>query len=195
MLDVLAAEAAAHELTHDLHAVERQVQIPGEAVPGDVYRGRRGPDLELVPFPHGHAGTRLHLRVVDVRGPVGLFQGDICFGQTLLDIAGPLDLGLAEDQVARLVDQGGIGLQRLLGIEHERQLFVHDLDQTGGFPRRITIDGGNRGHCFSREADRIVKHPALELRALDFLVPIALPDAAVPAHLRVLVVNHGQHAR
>ena len=86
-------------------------------------------------------------------------------------------------EVAAGLNRDRVRRERLLGIEHERQRLVVDLDEFCGCFRRMAVDRGNGGDAIAVVADGVVEHHA-PVRAV----------AGRPLDIAVLVRKHGLNA-
>ena len=122
-------------------------------------------------------GAGVALRVDDAA------DGAIGLRERLVDVAGPEVAG-HEDVVAPVgLDQRRPGLHRLLGVVHDGQLLVVDLDQVGRLARRPLVLRHDRRHRLADEA-----HPlGTERVPLDALRPHG--RRVVGLHDRVHVVG------
>ena len=74
-------------------------------------------------------GEAVEVQALDLHDVVGL-------GERGVDVA-PVEDPRPDDVRARVVVEHGLVLQRLLGVDEDRQLVVHDLDQVGGVAREL----------------------------------------------------------
>jgi hypothetical protein len=79
--------------------------------------------------------------MVDEGRLVRLLDDGMRAGESGLDVA-LLELP-AREQVAALVDEGRVRLERALGVGHDRKLFVLDLDELEGGERGVLALGGD----------------------------------------------------
>ncbi len=206
---VLVAEVAAHVAADHADLFRRDAEVTrhvGAAV-GDA-AGRRV-DGELVGVPGRDAHARLHLRVVHERGRVAILEDPIRRREAFLDVPSlcanrHVLVPRVGRQVAFGPDLRGAGLERVLGIEHERQRLVVDRNQLQGLFGRVTIDRGDRRHRLADESHGIVERvPAVLRDLLDLFVvlraagngPGAPEDRAVVVRDDRLHAGHGQRLR
>ena len=178
---VLVAEVAAHVLADDPHLVVGEAEVARGVVLAVGDAAGRGVERELVAFPVSQARARLHLGVVHERGGVAIFEDLVGRGEPLVDVPPPrlARHGLVarvRRQVAFGPDLGRIRLERLFGIDDEREHFVVDGDEIERFFGHMPIDGGDGRDRVADEPDGVVEDVAALRR--DFLDVVVVLRAA-----------------
>ena len=138
---LLAAEAAAYVGRDHPHAVFGDAQDPREIAKMLDHLGRRSDGDDAVGAEPGDPGLRLEIRMVDELCLVALLDDGVRCSQRSVDVA-LLELP-ARYQVALLVNERRALLERRLGVGHDRQLLVLDVDQLEGGDRSVLGLGGN----------------------------------------------------
>ncbi len=138
---LLAAEAAAYVGRDHAHAVVGDAQDPREIAKMLDHLGRCADGDDAVGVEPGDPRLRLEVRVVDELRLVALLDDGVRGSQRGVDVA-LLELP-ARYQVALLVNERRALLERRLGVGHDRQLLVLDVDQLDGGERSVLGLGGN----------------------------------------------------
>ena len=151
---LLAAEAAADVRGDQPHLVVGELEDPGDVAEVLDHLGRGADRDHPVGVAPGDARLGLEVGVVDELGLVLALDHRVGARQRRLDLA-LLELPVGE-QVAALVELGGVGVERVLGVVDHRQRLVVDLDQVDGGERRVLGLGGDERDRLAVVADDLV---------------------------------------
>src|SRR5439155_11303578 len=121
---VLVPETAAHVLADHADFFGRNPQVSRGIRPAirDALRGRI--ESQLIAFPLSDADAPLHLRIVDMRGCVTVFENQIRSAETFFDVSAPVYFRFClvrgvKREIAFRPDLYSLRLQRLFRIEDE----------------------------------------------------------------------------
>ena len=169
----LRAERAAHRQADDPDRFRRDPEDGREVVAHAERRLRAGPELEPVAVPAGHAGVRLHVRVLRACDPVHALDDRVGLGEARVDVAvadaepmADVRAGLRAHREIRgratggrrLVEQRRAGLRGLDGVEDGRQLLVVDLHERHGLLGLLGRRRGDGGDGIAHVACTLGEH-------------------------------------
>ena len=126
---------------------------------------------------------------------IAILEHEIRCAKAFLDVSPPRSLRLrlvlsGEREIAFGPDLDGALLQRLLGLEHEAEDFVIDVDQSQCLFRHVPVHGRDGCHRIAHEAHGVVERITPVLRDfLDLIVVLlsARDPAGAPYDLAILV--------
>ena len=158
----LGAERAAYRRADDAHLLLVKPEHSGDVRAHVERRVRPRPELQPLSLPAGKTGVRLHRRVLGGRRSERLLDDLVGLLEAALDVAvadaeevahvrallgsQPEVGGVVVRDPVPIVDEHG-ALERLLEVEHGRQLLVLDVDESErglGLLRSLGRHGGHR---------------------------------------------------
>ena len=192
----LAAKAAADSAADEVEGVRRQIEDLGAGIEREEQRlGRGVDDVAPIRIRRGNGTVGFDRRVLDRRHLVTLLQHMIGLGKTALDIAEAQLLVVValviNERVLRigLVDRGRARLQRLLDVEHGRQVFVIDAHLGHRFGRRTRRLGDDSDDGFAA-----IAHLVDGERRLVILAEIDQAEQRVQVARHVAAADDPPHA-
>ena len=159
---ILVAKATAHVLTDDPDVVLAQTKVSCGVVPTVRDSLSRRIERELLALPVRQADPAFHLRIVDKRRPIPVFEDAVGLLESQVEVtAGDHHrLELAVDvrrQVAFGPEVDSVWLERCLGVEDKRQLFIVDRDELEGFFGHMAVDSDDCSDRFSDKPHGIIE--------------------------------------